>query len=53
MLRFGYIRDYATSSVPVPITFDDILVNFDPALRKNACEVIGDLAASCQVIFLT
>lgn len=52
-LRFGYIRDYATSSVPVPVIFDDILVNFDPARRKNACEAIADLAETCQVLYFT
>ncbi|MCQ1538288.1 AAA family ATPase [Methanocalculus taiwanensis] len=52
-LRFGYIRDYATSSVPVPIIFDDILVNFDPARRKNACDAIADLAETCQVLYFT
>ena len=52
-LRFGYIRDYATSSVPVPIIFDDILVNFDPARRKHACEAIADLAETCQVLYFT
>jgi uncharacterized protein YhaN len=52
-LRFGYIRDYATSSVPVPIIFDDILVNFDPARRKNACDAIADLAGTCQVLYFT
>lgn len=52
-LRFGYIRDYATSSVPVPIIFDDVLVNFDPVRRKNACQAIADLAETCQVLYFT
>jgi len=52
-LRFGYIRDYATSSVPVPIIFDDVLVNFDPVRRKNACQAIADLAEICQVLYFT
>ncbi|MDI6867878.1 AAA family ATPase [Methanoculleus sp.] len=52
-LRFGYIRDYATSSIPVPVIFDDILVNFDPVRRKNACRAIAELAETCQVIYFT
>ncbi len=52
-LRFGYIRDYATSSVPVSIIFDDILVNFDPARMKHASEAIADLAETCQVLYFT
>jgi uncharacterized protein YhaN len=52
-LRFGYIRDYANSSLPVPVIFDDILVNFDPMRRKNACHAIADLAGTCQVLYFT
>jgi uncharacterized protein YhaN len=52
-LRFGYIRDYATSSLPVPVIFDDILVNFDPDRRKNACQAIANLAETCQVLYFT
>ncbi len=52
-LRFGYIRDYANSSIPVPVIFDDILVNFDPVRRKNACRAIAELAETCQVIYFT
>lgn len=52
-LRFGYIRDYANSSLPVPVIFDDILVNFDPMRRKNACQAIADLAGTCQVLYFT
>ncbi|NLZ29656.1 MAG: hypothetical protein GX885_02735, partial [Methanomicrobiales archaeon] len=52
-LRFGYIRDYVTSSAPVPVIFDDILVNFDPDRRKNACQAIADLAETCQVLYFT
>ncbi|MGB4578418.1 MAG: hypothetical protein WBH94_01435, partial [Methanoculleus sp.] len=52
-LRFGYICDYATSSLPVPVIFDDILVNFDPERRKNACQAIANLAETCQVLYFT
>ena len=52
-LRFGYIRDYVTSSAPVPVIFDDILVNFDPERRKNACRAIADLAETCQILYFT
>ena len=52
-LRFGYIRDYVNSSIPVPIVFDDILVNFDPVRRKNACLAIADLVGTCQVLYFT
>ena len=52
-LRFGYIRDYVSSSAPVPVIFDDILVNFDPERRRNACRAIAELAEACQVIYFT
>jgi len=52
-LRFGYIRDYANSAGPLPVIFDDILVNFDPDRRHNACEAIRDLSESCQVLYFT
>lgn len=52
-LRFGYIRDYVHTSAPVPIIFDDILVNFDPGRRKNACKAIAELAETCQVLYFT
>ncbi|NLI73599.1 MAG: AAA family ATPase [Euryarchaeota archaeon] len=52
-LRFGYIKDYVNSHTPVPIIFDDILVNFDPERRKNACRAIAELTKACQVIYFT
>lgn len=52
-LRFGYIRDYVSSSAPVPVIFDDILVNFDPERRRNACRAIAELSETCQVIYFT
>ncbi|MCK9278736.1 MAG: hypothetical protein M0P22_11675, partial [Methanoculleus sp.] len=52
-LRFGYIRDSATSPLHVPVVFDDILVNFDPLRRRNACRAIADLTGTCQVLYFT
>ena len=52
-LRFGYIRDYVHTAAPVPVIFDDILVNFDPGRRKNACKAIAELAETCQVLYFT
>ncbi|RQD82138.1 MAG: hypothetical protein D5R96_05935 [Methanocalculus sp. MSAO_Arc2] len=39
--------------MPVRIIFDDILVNIDPARRKNAYDAIADLAETCQVLSST
>ncbi len=52
-LRFGYTCDYVTSSAPVQVVFDDILVNFDPDPLKNACRAIADLAETCQILYFT
>lgn len=53
VLRFGYICDYVTSSAPVQVVFDDILVNFDLDPLKNACRAIADLAETCQILYFT
>ncbi|MDO9540464.1 MAG: hypothetical protein Q7J09_10765, partial [Methanocalculus sp.] len=52
-LRFGYIKDYADTSVPIPLIFDDIMVNFDSERRRQACRAIGDLGDTCQVLYFT
>lgn len=52
-LRFGFIREFERHSEPLPIVFDDILVNFDPERCKRTCEAIKDLAASNQIFYFT
>ncbi|MBW2622447.1 MAG: AAA family ATPase [Deltaproteobacteria bacterium] len=52
-LRFGYIRNYASSSDPMPVIMDDILVNFDPYRAKGAAEAIMELAGRHQILFFT
>lgn len=52
-LRFGYISEFIKHGEPLPIIFDDILVNFDPERKRNSCEAISRLAESNQVLFFT
>jgi len=52
-LRFGYISEFIKHDEPLPVIFDDILVNFDPERKKNSCKAISQLAESNQVLFFT
>lgn len=52
-IRFGYIKNHAESSDPLPVIMDDILVNFDPIRARNAAEAILELSKEQQVLFFT
>ncbi len=52
-LRFGFIREFGRHSEPLPVVFDDILVNFDPKRCNNTCEAIKDLVSGNQVFYFT
>ncbi|WP_321419437.1 AAA family ATPase [uncultured Methanomethylovorans sp.] len=52
-LRFGFIKELGKHSEPLPIIFDDILVNFDPVRSRNAISSIHELSLSNQVLYFT
>lgn len=52
-LRFGYIRNRAETSEPLPVIMDDILVNSDPIRAGEAAEAILELSKEQQVLFFT
>ena len=52
-IRFGFVRRFLRGTEPLPLVFDDILVNFDPHRARAACEAIRDLAEEVQVLFFT
>jgi uncharacterized protein YhaN len=52
-LRFGFIREFSKRAEPLPIVFDDILVNFDPERFQAACEAIKELIKTYQVLYFT
>jgi len=52
-LRFGFIREFGKRAEILPVVFDDILVNFDPARFEAACEALKELTKSNQVLYFT
>ena len=52
-LRFGFVREFVGRSEPLPLVFDDILVNFDPDRAHAAAEAVRDLSNNLQVLFFT
>ena len=52
-LRFGFVREFVRRSEPLPLVFDDILVNFDPGRARATAEAILDLSQSLQILMFT
>jgi uncharacterized protein YhaN len=52
-LRFGFVREFVRRSEPIPLVFDDILVNFDPGRARATAEAILDLSRSLQILLFT
>jgi len=52
-LRFGFVREFVRRSEPLPLVFDDILVNFDPGRARAAAEAMLDLSKSLQMLLFT
>ncbi|UUX93003.1 ATP-binding protein [Methanoplanus endosymbiosus] len=52
-IRFGHISVYGKNNEPLPVIFDDILVNFDPERKRNCCDAILKLSKTNQILFFT
>lgn len=52
-LRFGFVSEFVRHFEPLPLVFDDILVNFDPDRARAAAESILSLSESQQILFFT
>jgi uncharacterized protein YhaN len=52
-LRLASLEKFMADSEPLPLLVDDALVNFDNDRARAALKVLGDLAATTQVIFFT
>jgi uncharacterized protein YhaN len=52
-LRLASLEKFSAEGEPLPLLVDDALVNFDDARARAALRVLGDWAASTQVIFFT
>jgi uncharacterized protein YhaN len=52
-LRLAAIERYVTAAGPIPVVFDDVLLESDDARAERVLAVLGDLARQTQVIVLT
>jgi uncharacterized protein YhaN len=52
-LRIGLAETFAERAEALPLIFDDVLVNFDPARAASVAEVIAETAERHQVLFFT
>ena len=52
-MRMALIREYANHVEPLPVVFDDIFVNFDPARSRTSFKALGELCATHQVLLFT
>jgi hypothetical protein len=52
-MRLALVREYGNHVDPLPVVFDDILVNFDPGRSKTCLMAIRELCATHQVLLFT
>jgi uncharacterized protein YhaN len=52
-MRLALVREYANHVEPLPVVFDDILVNFDPQRSRTSLLAIRDLCDTHQVLLFT
>jgi uncharacterized protein YhaN len=52
-LRLASLERYAEHNEPLPLILDDVLIHFDDDRARAALEVLGEVAASTQILFFT
>jgi uncharacterized protein YhaN len=52
-LRLSTLERHAEHGDPMPLVLDDILIQFDDQRARAALEILGELAASRQILFFT
>jgi uncharacterized protein YhaN len=52
-MRLALVREYASTTDALPVVFDDVFVNFDPARTRNTLLAVRDLAETHQVLMFT
>ena len=52
-MRLALVREYANHVDPLPVVFDDIFVNFDPARSRTSLKAVSELCATHQVLLFT
>ncbi len=52
-MRLALVREYASTTDALPVVFDDVFVNFDPARTRNTLQAVRELAETHQVLLFT
>ena len=52
-MRLALVREYASTSDALPVVFDDVFVNFDPARTRNTLLAVRELTETHQVLMFT
>jgi uncharacterized protein YhaN len=52
-LRLSSLERFAQQSEPLPLLLDDVLIHFDDDRARAALTVLGEFAATTQVLFFT
>jgi uncharacterized protein YhaN len=52
-MRLALVREYASTTDALPVVFDDVFVNFDPARTRNTLLAVRELAETQQVLLFT
>jgi uncharacterized protein YhaN len=52
-MRLALAREYANHVDPLPLVFDDVFVNFDPARIRGTIHAVRDLAETHQTLVFT
>jgi uncharacterized protein YhaN len=52
-MRLALVREYASTNDALPVVFDDVFVNFDPARTRNTLQAVRELAETHQVLLFT
>ena len=52
-MRLALLREYANHVDPLPVVFDDIFVNFDPARSRTTFKAIAELCSTHQVFLFS
>ena len=52
-LRLASLMRFAEHAEPMPLVLDDVLIHFDDERTRAALQVLGEFAATTQVLFFT
>jgi uncharacterized protein YhaN len=52
-MRLALVREYAATTDALPVVFDDVFVNFDPARTRNTLHAVRELSETHQVLIFT